>query len=231
MDCSSKRVRGVESTRANDRCVLWATIVRLRWWTFQAVIQHPAPALAARSCDHSCGWGHNAQDPTWAGENLRCYFKCFLDASHFFHVLLINFSSLQIPPFTCYFTSDVLTCTKHFLGSSPPRCVLILNHHGDVLSTTWADTQPSGGPLGARIVPRVDEWGVLMEKKALLEQKVGSEDVLWLAVLTNAILGLTVTLFPRAVGGLEVRCVAGVGSAHVFLRNLLLYLPSVWQKH
>lgn len=77
----------------------------------------------------------------------------------------------------------------------------------------------------------VDEWGVLMEKKALLEQKVGSEDVLWLAVLTNAILCLPVTLFPRAVGGLEVRCVAGVGSAHAFLRNLLLYLPSVWQKH
>lgn len=58
-------------------------------------------------------------------------------------------------------------------------------------------------------------------EKTLLEQKVGSEDVLWLAVLTNAISGLTVTLFPRAVGGLEVRCVAGVGSAHAFLRNLL----------
>lgn len=77
-------------------------------------------------------------------------------------------------------------------------------------------------------------WHLDGEKKALLEQKVGSEDVFWLAVLTNAILGLTVTLFPRAVGGLEVQCVAGVGSAHAFLRNLLLYLPdepSVWQKH
>ncbi len=73
-----------------------------------------------------------------------------------------------------------------------------------------------------------------MENKALLVQKVGSEDVFWLAILTNAILDLTVTLFPQALGGLEVRRVAGVGSAHVFLRNLLLYLPgepSVWQKH
>lgn len=58
--------------------------------------------------------------------------------------------SLQIPPFT----SDVLTYTKPFFGSSPPRCVPISNHQGDVLSTTWADTRPSGGPQGARFVPR-----------------------------------------------------------------------------
>lgn len=50
--------------------------------------------------------------------------------------------------------SDVPTHTKHFLGSIPPRCVPILNCHGDVLSSTWADTRPSGGPLGARFVPR-----------------------------------------------------------------------------
>lgn len=62
--------------------------------------------------------------------------------------------SLQIPPFTCYFTSDVLTCTKHILASGPPRFVLILNHHWDLLSTTWADTRLSGGPMGVRFVPR-----------------------------------------------------------------------------
>ncbi len=76
----------------------------------------------------------------------------------------------------------------------------------------------------------VDECCVLMENKALLVQKVGSEDVF----SDKRNFGFDSHVFPQALGGLEVRRVAGVGSAHVFLRNLLLYLPgepSVWQKH
>lgn len=57
---------------------------------------------------------------------------------------------------------------------------------------------------------------VLMEKKALLVQKVCSEDVFWLTVLTKQLLDLTVMIFPQVLGGLEVLCVAGVGSAQVF---------------
>lgn len=91
VNCFFKRVRGVESMRANDRCVLWTTVGRLGWWAVQAQVQYTAPALTAWSCDHSGWWGHNAQDPTWAKENLRCYLKLFLNVSHFFHLLLINF--------------------------------------------------------------------------------------------------------------------------------------------